>query len=309
MKILKFSGIVVGIHLLALILIFANPGCSSSTKTAPAASNTVAKADAPPIAVPGASNTGASDNSGPGAPPAITFNPETSVRYSPTRPNSAAASSLQVEPVNNVTPATTYTVVTGDSLWSIANKNHLTTAELAAANNLNVKSNPKLRPGQKLIIPSKAAAPVAASAKTDAAPMTHSSAASPNMNGTPAADATSATKPGGDMVKHTVKSGETLSTIARKYGVKQGDIAVANNISDPQKIRAGMELTIPGWQATGAKTPRTKSSSSSSTTSTTPEPAPAPAGMMPEIPVDSTPRPPAKEVPVIQVDEAPPPAK
>ena len=35
--------------------------------------------------------------------------------------------------------------------------------------------------------------------------------------------------------------------------VRQGDIAVANNISDPQKIRAGMELVIPGWQAAGGK--------------------------------------------------------
>ncbi|OYV33184.1 MAG: hypothetical protein B7Z80_24785, partial [Rhodospirillales bacterium 20-64-7] len=36
-------------------------------------------------------------------------------------------------------------------------------------------------------------------------------------------------------------------------GVRQGDNAVANNIQDPQKIRAGMELVIPGWKATSEK--------------------------------------------------------
>jgi LysM repeat protein len=298
MKILKFSGIVVGIHLLGLILILVNPGCSSSTKSAPSTGDTVAKAD-PTITVPSSSGSGAATD----APPAISFNPDTSVRYSPTRPNTPAASTLQTEPVTNVTPASTYTVVGGDSLWSIANKNHITINELAAANNLNAKSNPKLRPGQKLIIPSKVAAP----AKTPDHALSAASVAQPGTTTTPTANAdTSAmAKAGGasgDVVKHTVKSGETLSTIARKYGVKQGDIAVANNISDPQKIRAGMELTIPGWQSPATKTSHAKSTPS--------EPAPKPATMtMPEIPVDSTPRPPASDVPVIQVDEVPPAAK
>jgi LysM repeat protein len=42
------------------------------------------------------------------------------------------------------------------------------------------------------------------------------------------------------------RPGETLGAIARKYGVKQGDIAVANNITDPRKIQPGQELVIPG---------------------------------------------------------------
>ena len=36
MKILKIFGVVVGIHLFALLLIFANPGCSSTSKPPPA---------------------------------------------------------------------------------------------------------------------------------------------------------------------------------------------------------------------------------------------------------------------------------
>ena len=53
MKILKIFGIVVGIHVFALVLIFANPGCSSSTRPAPAPTDTVAKSEpAPAISVP-----------------------------------------------------------------------------------------------------------------------------------------------------------------------------------------------------------------------------------------------------------------
>ena len=47
MKILKVFGVVVGIHVFALILIFANPGCSAMIKTTPSPSDTVAKTDAP----------------------------------------------------------------------------------------------------------------------------------------------------------------------------------------------------------------------------------------------------------------------
>jgi LysM repeat protein len=62
-----------------------------------------------------------------------------------------------------------------------------------------------------------------------------------------------AAKGSGDTVKHIVKAGETLGAIARKYQVKVGEIATANNISDPKKIHPGMELIIPGWQAPSGK--------------------------------------------------------
>jgi LysM repeat protein len=293
MKILKFSGIVVGIHLLALVLIFANPGCSSSTKTAPSAGDTVTTVEpAPMITVPGA-NSSSGGESGASSPSPIAFNSDTSainagVRYSPTRPG-PAASALQAEPLN-VTPATPYTVVSGDSLWSIAKKNHLSIAELAAANNLNPKSA-KLQPGQKLIIPgknvseAKAQDPAMAAINQPGVKSTTSATAARMSS-----DAGASTKEG---IPHTVRSGETLSTIARRYGVKQGEIAVANNISDPQKIQAGMVLIIPGgWQTPGGKAAKTDSAAA-------PMDSPAPA----EYPVTTAK--PAPEVPVIQVEEVP----
>lgn len=44
---------------------------------------------------------------------------------------------------------------------------------------------------------------------------------------------------------HTVQRGETLASIASKYGVTVEEIASANNISDPNLIAVGQELFIP----------------------------------------------------------------
>ncbi len=46
-------------------------------------------------------------------------------------------------------------------------------------------------------------------------------------------------------MKHTVRRGESLSVIARKYGTSVSTIARANGIRDYHKIRAGQVLTIP----------------------------------------------------------------
>ncbi|HXN35698.1 MAG TPA: LysM peptidoglycan-binding domain-containing protein, partial [Opitutaceae bacterium] len=228
MKIIKILGIAAGLHALALILIFANPGCSYTKAAGP---DGQPDAGSPISAAPEAGQAGAPQ-------PAATK--PVVIRYSPTRPGTPVASALEAQPVSGVTPATTYKVVRGDSLWSIAASNHLTKADLAAANNL--KSTSVLHIGQKLIIPAKtapAAAPMAGAGAAAAAPEP-------------------AEKPSGETLRHTVKPGETLGGIARKYGVRQGDIAVANNITDPRRIQPGQELVIPakssgGKQAAGAR--------------------------------------------------------
>src|ERR1044071_6238781 len=106
MKILKIFGIVVGIHVFALILIFANPGCSS-TKTPPSPGNPAAKTAAAPVVSPPTAPAAAPQ------PPssAISFKPDTpavtapinvGARLAPTRPASAAAGVLVSEPVTDV---------------------------------------------------------------------------------------------------------------------------------------------------------------------------------------------------------------
>jgi LysM repeat protein len=192
-------------------------------------------------------------------------------------------------------PATTYVVKPGDSLWTIAKKNHLTYQELASANNL--KPNAALHEGQKLLIPSK----VVPAAKSASAPAT-----------TKAGESAPSAKSPGESVKHVVKSGESLSTIAKKYGVRQGDIAVANNITDPQKIYLGMELIIPGWQNPAGK-PAQKTGAASAPKSSAPAkaspPEIKPIFNAPAATPDASGRAPASgAVPVIKVDDTPAPA-
>jgi murein DD-endopeptidase MepM/ murein hydrolase activator NlpD len=45
---------------------------------------------------------------------------------------------------------------------------------------------------------------------------------------------------------HILEKGETLYSVARSFGVKPEDIAKANSIDDPLKLRAGKRLLIPG---------------------------------------------------------------
>ena len=45
---------------------------------------------------------------------------------------------------------------------------------------------------------------------------------------------------------HTVKRGDTLEAIGRSYGVSVPALAAANGLRDPNQVRAGTTLTIPG---------------------------------------------------------------
>ncbi len=60
---------------------------------------------------------------------------------------------------------------------------------------------------------------------------------------------------------YTVKSGDTLSSIAFKYNVNWQDIATANNLKSPYVLTIGQALCVPG-----ATTTSTSSSSTSTTT-------------------------------------------
>jgi polysaccharide deacetylase family sporulation protein PdaB len=105
---------------------------------------------------------------------------------------------------------TTYVVKAGDTLWAIANRFGVTINQIAAANNItNVNL---IRVGQVLIIPGSSTVPVP--------------------------------EPGAQ-VKYTVKAGDTLWAIARKYGVTVTQIAQANNIRYVNLIYVNQVLVIP----------------------------------------------------------------
>ena len=58
---------------------------------------------------------------------------------------------------------------------------------------------------------------------------------------------------------YTVRKGETLLTVARRFGVARSDVAEANNLSTKARLHAGQEIIIPRAPATllAARTERT----------------------------------------------------
>ncbi len=50
-----------------------------------------------------------------------------------------------------------------------------------------------------------------------------------------------------DATVYTVKSGDSLSRIAQRYGTSQGEILALNNLANPHKIRIGQKLLLPGY--------------------------------------------------------------
>ncbi len=133
----------------------------------------------------------------------------------------------------------TYVVQRGDTLAAVAWRHGVTVNAIVQANGLR---NPDfIYVGQRLLIP--ATAPAQPSRPT----------------------------------LHTVQRGETLSSIAWRYGVTVWDIAAANGIGNPNFIYVGQRLVIPGAQPTPpaprpTRTPGAKPPAPSPTTSP-PKPA------------------------------------
>jgi LysM repeat protein len=227
----------------------------------------------------------------------------------PTRPGSAAAVAVTPpKPEADVAPVTTYTIVKGDNLWSLAKRNGLTVSELAKANNLSASAT--LQPGKKLIIPGKHPSEAARAEVKNA--VVAAAAADKTANG-------SGARPAAETVRHTVQPGESLGVIARKYQVTVGELALANNITDPSKVRAGQQLIIPGFKAVGSKSaPASKPAATSATpaspaaTPATEAPAETPAAPRFEIKapppgqdLDSGLKNSDTEVPTIKIEDAP----
>ncbi|KDN57889.1 MULTISPECIES: LysM peptidoglycan-binding domain-containing protein [unclassified Exiguobacterium] len=113
----------------------------------------------------------------------------------------------------NTSTSKTYTVKSGDTLYSIARAYGVTVSALAAVN--NITNYNLISVGQVLVIPS-----------------------------------TTITPPPTTTVKYTVKSGDTLYKIATMYNTTVAKIAAANNITNVNSIYVGQVLVIPGTTVT-----------------------------------------------------------
>lgn len=135
----------------------------------------------------------------------------------PATTNPPAIEPVPVPPILPTPAATEYKVVAGDTFTSIAKKFHVTTRAITEA---NPGVDPtRLKIDQALHIP----APVP-----------------PSLAGTNAPSPLSGTA----AQIHTVKSGETLTSIAARYGVTIRALRSANHLTT-DRIVVGQKLTIP----------------------------------------------------------------
>lgn len=133
----------------------------------------------------------------------------------------------------------THVIKPGDSFVTLVTTYRVPLEKLLAANQL--KGRERLQKGQKLIIPA-ATAKAVAQAKTDQAKAAKMAA----FLGHPMQTTAGAT--------HVVESGDIVSSIAKKYGVKTQDVLDANNLTDKTMLRIGQKLNIPGAAAPATPT-------------------------------------------------------
>jgi LysM repeat protein len=125
-------------------------------------------------------------------------------------------------------PATTggsYTVTSGDTVSRIAARHGTTVSAIVSANGLD--SRALIRIGQTLTIPGSGAS----GGGTQSAPAAAPTQAAPTPSGGSS---------------HTVRSGETVSGIAARYGTTASAIVSANGLDSRALIRIGQVLTVPG---------------------------------------------------------------
>lgn len=133
-------------------------------------------------------------------------------------PSSSSASSTGTSTVS-------YTVQAGDTLWSIATRLGTTVADLSSAN--GVSDSSLLQIGQVLRAPGVSGIAAAAAIPT-AAPPTKDVAAS-----------------GAGGSTYQVQSGDTLWSIATRFGTTVDALMKSNDMSDASFVRAGVALRLP----------------------------------------------------------------
>ncbi|WP_251449471.1 LysM peptidoglycan-binding domain-containing protein [Microbacterium sp. Marseille-Q6648] len=150
-----------------------------------------------------------------------------------TAPTTAPAAA----PVAAASAPRTYKVRPGDTVSTIAARHGLRTQDVLSLNGLTWKS--VIYPGQVLKLSGGAAAPAAAAAPKPAAPAA---------------------------TTHTVRAGDTISSIAARHKVSVGAVFSANGLGWSSIIYPGQKLRIPGAAAASAPQPAPAASAASGMT-------------------------------------------
>ena len=130
-----------------------------------------------------------------------------------------------------------HTVEKGDTLYGIAKKYGISVSELQKANGGADKLK-NLRVGQTILLPGAKAVKVKVEAPRVEVPVAQPA---------PVVEAPKAAPSVASPATHTVASGDTLSKIARKYGITVRELQQANGGADKLKtLRIGQTLALPG---------------------------------------------------------------
>lgn len=126
------------------------------------------------------------------------------------------------------TASTTHRVVAGDTVWDLARAHNTSVSAIIEANGLG--RDALIRIGQMLVIPG------GSGGASSASPVATSS----NLGSFSSGSST-----------YVVVAGDTLSSIASRYGTTVSALAQANGIENPSLIRIGQKITVPGGTPTG----------------------------------------------------------
>jgi N-acetylmuramoyl-L-alanine amidase len=136
-----------------------------------------------------------------------------------------------------------HTVQPGETLWSIASANNLTTRTVAAFNGLSEDAQVVL--GSTINVPTVAEAAGAlpgAAPQAQAAPAPATAAAAPASSGAPAV-----------LGSYVVRQGDTLSGLAANAGVAMEQMAAANGLDPSAPLLTGTVLKLPSGAPTPAR--------------------------------------------------------
>lgn len=140
--------------------------------------------------------------------------------------STASNNNKKVKRVEKSSKSFTYKVRSGDTLWQIATRNGMDVATLCKLNGF--KKNTAIRPGQELKIDSS----------NQSGTKSKSRSSSPSSK-----RITSNTKKSNKT--HTIKTGENLWVVARKYGTTTQMICKMNGLSAKANIQPGMKIKLP----------------------------------------------------------------